>query len=85
MNINSEKFAEEQRKYLEYFKLKKASGKSKESEFNEFLSKKGNELSKLEKIDISILSKNLSTISDQINSLLNQSYAKNAFFEESAK
>lgn len=85
MNIHSEKFAEEQKKYIEYFKLKKASGKNKESEFNEFLSKKGNELSKLEKIDISILSKNLSTISDQINSLLDQSNIKNAFFTESIK
>merc|ERR1712004_239150 len=57
LNKNSEKFAEEQKKYIDYYKLKKTLGKNKENEFNELLSKKGSELSKMEKIDISIISK----------------------------
>jgi hypothetical protein len=38
----------------------------------------------LEKIDISIISKNLSGLSEQINTLLDQSNMKNAFFTEAA-
>ena len=66
------------------YKLKKTFGKNKENEFNELLSKKGSELSKMEKIDISIISKNLSGLSEQINTLLDQSNMKNAFFTETA-
>lgn len=83
MNKNSEKFVEEQKKYIEYYKLKKTFGKNKENEFNDLLSKKGSELSKMEKIDISIITKNLSSLSDQINTLLDQSNMKNAIFTES--
>ncbi len=80
LNKNSEKFLEEQKKYVEYFKLKKSFGKNKENEFKDALNKKGNELSKMEKIDISLISKNISNLSEQITTLLNQSNMKNTFF-----
>ena len=59
-------------------------GKNKETEFNDLLCKKGSELSKMEKIDISIISKNLNNLSEQITTLLDQSNMKNAFFTEAA-
>ena len=80
LNKNSEKFIDEQKKYIDYFKLKKTYGKNKENEFKELLHKKGNDLSKLEKIDISVISKNISSLSEQINTLLDQSNIKNTFF-----
>lgn len=71
---------DEQKKYVEYYKLKKSFGKNKETEFKDALNKKGNELSKMEKIDISLISKNISNLSDQITTLLSQSNIKNNFF-----
>ena len=73
---------EEQKKYVEYYKLKKSFGKNKETEFKYALNKKGNELNKMEKIDISLISKNISNLSEQITTLLNQSNIKNTFFSQ---
>ena len=82
MNKNSEKFSDEQKKYIEYFKLKKSFGKNKENEFKDALNKKGSELNKMEKIDISLISKNISNLSEQITTLLNQSNIKNTFYSK---
>ena len=46
VNRLSENFIEEQKKYINYFKVKKQFGKTKESEFLEMLNKKGNDIRK---------------------------------------
>ena len=77
MNKISDTFIEEQKKYVNYYKTKKSYGK-KEQEFYEFVNKKGSELSKIEKIDISILSHNISELVEQIKSVTEGINVKNS-------
>ena len=49
--------------------MKKTYGKTKEREFLEQLSKKGNELSKMDKIDISLTTKNIQNTNEQNKNL----------------
>jgi hypothetical protein len=79
LNKTCDKYIEEQKKYINYYKVKKTFGKTKESEFLEQLSKKGNELAKLEKIDISILSKNIHNLNEKIKTVTEGINVKNTF------
>jgi hypothetical protein len=79
LNKTSEKLIEEQKKYINYYKVKKSYGKTKESEFLELLNKKGNDLAKLDKIDISVHSKNIQNLNEQIKTLTDQINIKNCF------
>jgi hypothetical protein len=78
INKFSEKFIEEQKKYINYYKIKKQYGKTKESEFLELLNKKGNELANLDKIDLSILSKNIMNMNERMKSVSDHILIKNS-------
>ena len=65
MNKKSDNFIEEQKKYINYYKTKKSYGK-KEAEFQEYVNKKGNELSKIDKIDISLLTNEISELTGRL-------------------
>lgn len=77
MNKNCEKFIEEQKKYITYYKVKKTYGKKREREFLELLSKKGNELASLNKLQISIDSKNILNMNQQIKAMMDQNEINN--------
>jgi hypothetical protein len=77
LNKISDTFIEEQKKYMNYYKVKKSYGK-KEQEFNEFVNKKGGELNKIDKIDISVLSHNISELVEQIKSVTDGINVKNS-------
>ncbi len=79
INKSSEKFIEEQKKYINYYKVKRQFGKTKESEFLELLNKKGNELANLDKIDMSILSKNIMNMNERVKSVSDHMTVKNCF------
>lgn len=57
--------------------MKKTYGKTKEREFLEQLSKKGNELSKMDKIDISLTTKNIQNTNEQIKNLMKKNEINN--------
>ncbi len=79
VNRLSEAFIEEQKKYINYFKVKRQFGKTKESEFLEMLNKKGSELANLDKFDITIAAKNINNIKDRIKASIDQINLRNAF------
>lgn len=79
VNKMSEKFIDEQKKYINYYKIKKQFGKTKESEFLELLNKKGNELANLDKIDMSIYSKNIMSMNERVKTAIDKINIKNAF------
>jgi hypothetical protein len=66
LNNLAESYIEEQKKYINYYKVKKTYGKSRENEFVEFSNKKGNELSKMDKLDMAVLSNNINVLTEQI-------------------
>lgn len=78
LNKMCDKLIDEQKKYINYYKIKKQFGKTKESEFLEMLNKKGNELANLDKIDLSILSKNISNMNERIKSMTDRVNIKNS-------
>jgi hypothetical protein len=82
VNRLSENFIEEQKKYINYFKVKRQFGKTKESEFLEMLNKKGNELANLDKIDISLLAKNIITMNSRVKACIDQINLRNSFSVE---
>lgn len=77
LNKNCEKFIEEQKMYINFYKMKKNYGKAKDIEFIQQMSKKGNELSKMDKIDINITTKNIKNMQQQINNLLKKNEVNN--------
>ena len=77
LNKNCEKFIDEQKNYINYYKMKKTYGKAKEREFLEQLTKKGNELSKMDKIDISLTTKNIQNMNEQIKNLMKKNEINN--------
>lgn len=79
LNKLSEKFIGEQKKYVNYFRVKKQYGKTKESEFNELLNKKGNELASLDKLDMPIYSKNIFNMTERIKTITDKMNLKNSF------
>jgi hypothetical protein len=79
INKISEKFIDEQKKYINYYKVKRQFGKTKESEFLELLNKKGNELANLDKIDLSILSKNIINMNERVKAVSDNITIKNTF------
>ena len=79
INKKSETFIEEQKKYTNYYKVKRQFGKTKESEFLELQNKKGSELANLEKIDMSIISKNILNMNERVKSVIDHMTIKNVF------
>ena len=79
LNKLSEKFISEQKKYINYFRIKKQYGKTKESEFLELLNKKGNELASLDKLDMPIYSKNIFNMTERIKTITDKMNLKNSF------
>lgn len=79
LNKLSEKFIQEQKKYINYYKIKKQYGKTKESEFFELLNKKGNELASLDKLDMPIYSKNIVNMNERIKTITDKFNVKNSF------
>jgi len=79
LNKMSEKFIQEQKKYINYYKIKKQYGKTKESEFFELLNKKGNELANLDKLDMPIYSKNILNMNERIKTITDKMNVKNSF------
>jgi hypothetical protein len=79
LNKLSEKFIQEQKKYINYYKIKKQYGKTKESEFFELLNKKGNELANLDKLDMPIYSKNILNMNERIKTITDKMNVKNSF------
>jgi hypothetical protein len=79
LNKLSGNFIEEQKKYINYYKVKKQYGKTKESEFFELLNKKGNELASLDKLDISICSKNILSMNERLKTITDRINIKNSF------
>lgn len=81
LSKTTEKLIEEQQKYIGYYKTRKAAnfGKNNEAEFIEYLNKRGNDLAKMDKIDISILSKNILNLNERIKSVTENLNVKNAF------
>jgi hypothetical protein len=79
INKKSEVFIEEQKKYINYYKIKRQFGKAKESEFLELLTKKGSELSTLDKIDMALLSKNIINMNERIKTVMDHMEVKNVF------
>jgi hypothetical protein len=79
INKFSEKFIDEQKKYINYYRVKRQFGGTKESEFFELLNKKGNELANLDKIDLSILSKNIMNMNERIKTVSDHINIKNSF------
>ena len=79
VNKKSESFIEEQKKYINYYKIKRQFGKTKESEFLELLNKKGSELANLDKIDVSIISKNLLNMNERVKTMIDHMNVKNVF------
>jgi hypothetical protein len=78
MSMVSDKFIEEQNKYMDYYKLRKTHDKKHQNELLDFLNKKGSEISKIELMNMPLLTKRLNNINDNVNSLLNQLYVKNS-------
>lgn len=74
MNKNCERFIEEQKKFLNYFKNKKPTLKTKEKEYSDQSTKKTGEFSKM---DISIASKNILEMNEQIKNLMNKNEINN--------
>jgi hypothetical protein len=79
VNKKSESFIEEQKKYINYYKIKRQFGKTKENEFLELLNKKGSELATLDKIDVSIISKNLLNMNERVKTMIDHMNVKNVF------
>jgi len=79
LNKTSEGLIDEQKKYINYYKIKRQFGKTKESEFLELLNKKGSELANLEKIDMSIMSKNILDMNERVKSVIDHINIKNVF------
>jgi hypothetical protein len=79
INKKSENFIDEQKKYINYYKVKRQFGKTKESEFLELLNKKGSELANLDKIDVSIMSKNILNMNERIKTVIDHMTVKNVF------
>jgi hypothetical protein len=80
LNKLSEKlFIREQKKYINYYKIKKQYGKNKESEFFELLNKKGNEFANLDKLDMPIYSKNILNMNERIKTITDKMNVKNSF------
>ena len=79
INKKTETFIEEQKKYINYYKVKRQFGKTKESEFLELQNKKGSELANLEKIDMSIISKNILNMNERVKSVIDHMNIKNVF------
>jgi hypothetical protein len=79
LNKLSQKFIQEQKKYINYYKIKKQYGKTKESEFFELLNKKGNELANLDKLDMPIYSKNILNMNERIKTITDKMNVKNSF------
>lgn len=79
INKKSENFIDEQKKYINYYKVKRQFGKTKESEFLELLNKKGSELANLDKIDVSIMSKNILNMNERVKSVIDHVNVKNVF------
>ena len=77
MNKKSDSFIDEQKKYINYYKIKKSYGK-KEAEFQEYVNKKGSELSKIDKIDVSLLTNEISELTNQIRSITDGINVKNS-------
>lgn len=73
----TEKFIEEQQKFYNFYNIKKNYEKKSQEEFLDLLTKKGNELFKLDMLDISLISKNIESLSEQLNSQINQSRLEN--------
>jgi hypothetical protein len=73
----SEKFIGEQQKFINFYNVKKTYEKKSQDEFIELLTKKGNELSKLEMMDISLTAKNIENLSQQLKALNKQKNLNN--------
>jgi hypothetical protein len=78
LNILAETYIEEQKKYINYYKIKKTYGKNKEMEFFELSNKKGNELFKMDKMDLALLSNNINELSEKILSITDNITVKNS-------
>lgn len=75
MNKISEKFIEEQKKFINYFKNKKI---IKKEEFEILNKKKESSISNFDKLEISILVKNLKNLTDHLKTITNSSLINNS-------
>jgi hypothetical protein len=75
MNKISEKFIEEQKKFINYFKNKKI---IKKEELEILNKKKESSLSNFDKLEISILVKNLKNLTDHLKTITNSSLINTA-------
>lgn len=79
LNKQSELFIDEQRKFINYYKIKKTYGKGKEQEFVELLNKKGSDLFKLDRVDISLMTNSLNNMRQQIKTIIDRTNVKDSF------
>lgn len=76
MNKITEKFIEEQKKFINYYKHKKI---IKKEEFEVINKKKESNLTNFDKLEISILVKNLKNLSDHLKTINNSSIINTSF------